>query len=80
MRLYALWTLVLAAFALASNVLPSQVPNGDLGPQLGALYGGNTTRHTNNWAVLVCASRFWFNYRVSELYGHPGMILGVKLN
>lgn len=19
--------------------------------------------HTNNWAVLVCSSRFWFNYR-----------------
>ena len=24
--------------------------------------GGST--HTNNWAVLVCASRYWFNYRV----------------
>lgn len=22
--------------------------------------------HTNNWAVLVCASKFWFNYRVSS--------------
>ena len=21
--------------------------------------------HTNNWAVLVSASKFWFNYRVS---------------
>jgi len=21
------------------------------------------TPHTNNWAVLVCTSRFWFNYR-----------------
>lgn len=20
-------------------------------------------RHTNNWAVLVCSSRYWFNYR-----------------
>src|SRR5690606_5047174 len=20
-------------------------------------------KHTNNWAVLVCTSRFWFNYR-----------------
>lgn len=20
--------------------------------------------HTNNWAVLVCSSRYWFNYRV----------------
>lgn len=23
--------------------------------------------HTNNWAVLVCASRYWFNYRVRSL-------------
>ena len=23
--------------------------------------------HTNNWAVLVCASRYWFNYRVSPV-------------
>lgn len=23
-------------------------------------------RHTNNWAVLVSSSRFWFNYRVSR--------------
>ncbi|KAJ7083250.1 peptidase C13 family-domain-containing protein [Mycena epipterygia] len=25
--------------------------------------GGSTSDHTNNWAVLVCASRYWFNYR-----------------
>lgn len=25
----------------------------------------SSTGHTNNWAVLVCASRYWFNYRVS---------------
>ncbi|KAF8110342.1 hypothetical protein N665_0085s0068 [Sinapis alba] len=25
--------------------------------------GDTTTIHTNNWAVLVCTSRFWFNYR-----------------
>ncbi|KAJ7665892.1 peptidase C13 family-domain-containing protein [Mycena polygramma] len=25
--------------------------------------GGSTSNHTNNWAVLVCASRYWFNYR-----------------
>ncbi|KAL0703635.1 hypothetical protein Bca4012_070060 [Brassica carinata] len=24
---------------------------------------GDSTIHTNNWAVLVCTSRFWFNYR-----------------
>lgn len=31
-------------------------------------FGANATTsgasHTNNWAVLVCASRYWFNYRV----------------
>jgi len=27
-------------------------------------------RHTNNWAVLVCTSRFWFNYRhISNVLG-----------
>lgn len=25
---------------------------------------GSNSAHTNNWAVLVCASRYWFNYRV----------------
>ncbi|WVF65668.1 hypothetical protein IAT40_000399 [Kwoniella sp. CBS 6097] len=34
-------------------------------PQLDELFGNSTTtgRHTNNWAVLVCSSRYWFNYR-----------------
>lgn len=27
--------------------------------------GRTTSTHTNNWAVLVCSSRYWFNYRVS---------------
>ena len=31
-------------------------------------------RHTNNWAVLVCSSRYWFNYRVS-LYGSASLLL-----
>lgn len=26
-------------------------------------HGGSSSGHTNNWAVLVCASRYWFNYR-----------------
>ncbi|KJA21422.1 hypothetical protein HYPSUDRAFT_140580 [Hypholoma sublateritium FD-334 SS-4] len=25
--------------------------------------GGSGSTHTNNWAVLVCSSRYWFNYR-----------------
>lgn len=27
------------------------------------LQAQSSTMHTNNWAVLVCTSRFWFNYR-----------------
>ncbi|KAI0738307.1 peptidase C13 family-domain-containing protein [Daedaleopsis nitida] len=26
-------------------------------------FGRHASSHTNNWAVLVCASRYWFNYR-----------------
>ncbi|KAK9085809.1 hypothetical protein Sjap_026220 [Stephania japonica] len=26
-------------------------------------FSSSSTAHTNNWAVLVCTSRFWFNYR-----------------
>lgn len=31
-------------------------------------------RHTNNWAVIVCASRYWFNYRVSVRAVEPTLI------
>lgn len=27
-------------------------------------FGQQQQGHTNNWAVLVCTSRYWFNYRV----------------
>ncbi|XP_051114773.1 uncharacterized protein LOC127240254 [Andrographis paniculata] len=36
--------------ALLCNVIPSASSTA-------------STMHTNNWAVLVCTSRFWFNYR-----------------
>ncbi|KAG9455737.1 hypothetical protein H6P81_000245 [Aristolochia fimbriata] len=32
-------------------------------PESVALASSSSTIHTNNWAVLVCTSRFWFNYR-----------------
>ncbi|UXI20791.1 hypothetical protein NH340_JMT06734 [Sarcoptes scabiei] len=28
-----------------------------------AFFQSKSNNHTNNWAVIVCASRFWFNYR-----------------
>lgn len=34
--------------------------------------GSSDSSHTNNWAVLVCASRYWFNYRVRN---HPRRII-----
>jgi hypothetical protein len=60
--------LVLAWLAAANpSTIPEQASYADVAGQLSNLYGANETRHTNNWAVLVCASRYWFNYRVSDL-------------
>ncbi|KAJ7619392.1 peptidase C13 family-domain-containing protein [Roridomyces roridus] len=30
---------------------------------VGDFFSKSTSNHTNNWAVLVCSSRYWFNYR-----------------
>ena len=40
------------------------IPDGSVEQLFSA--NGTAGDHTNNWAVLVCASRFWFNYRVSD--------------
>ncbi|KAF8645746.1 hypothetical protein AX16_007613 [Volvariella volvacea WC 439] len=37
--------------------------NVTTGPKGSGRAGGSTSTHTNNWAVLVCSSRYWFNYR-----------------
>jgi glycosylphosphatidylinositol transamidase (GPIT) subunit GPI8 len=47
----------------------THVPGDDLTNQVTDLFTNTSGRHTNNWAVLVCASRYWFNYRVRSL--HP---------
>lgn len=47
---------LLATFATASST------QDDAARQFFARNG--TSSHTNNWAVLVCTSRYWFNYRV----------------
>jgi hypothetical protein len=67
MRVLSFLSLLLGALVSVLASDPTQVTHGDIPAQLGELYGeGNSTetRHTNNWAVLVCASRYWFNYRV----------------
>ncbi|WWC91324.1 uncharacterized protein L201_006267 [Kwoniella dendrophila CBS 6074] len=37
--------------------------NPQLDSQINELFSNSTGTHTNNWAVLVCSSRYWFNYR-----------------
>ncbi|KAI3909348.1 hypothetical protein MKW98_007872 [Papaver atlanticum] len=49
--LILLVALVVAATTGKSNAISS------------ASFSSSSTMHTNNWAVLVCTSRFWFNYR-----------------
>ncbi|XP_050340535.1 putative GPI-anchor transamidase [Bactrocera neohumeralis] len=43
----------------------TQITSQEAGNQLPEKYVESVQRstHTNNWAVLVDASRFWFNYR-----------------
>lgn len=38
---------------------------GAMAQEVDGVKVGSTDGHTNNWAVLVCTSRYWFNYRVS---------------
>mmetsp|Transcript_38326 Transcript_38326/g.108356 ORF Transcript_38326/g.108356 Transcript_38326/m.108356 type:complete len:407 (-) Transcript_38326:404-1624(-) len=48
------------------TALPEAVsrPAGEHCQLLGSVGSGwQQSNHTNNWAVLVCTSRFWFNYR-----------------
>ena len=60
------WLLALGLSSVYVLATPQRISHEDVGSQLGELYGNGTAgRHTNNWAVLVCASRYWFNYRVS---------------
>ena len=42
---------------------------------VGLMTSDNDGRHTNNWAVLVCTSRYWFNYRVRRTPFGSGIAL-----
>ncbi|KAI1730219.1 peptidase c13 family domain-containing protein [Ditylenchus destructor] len=50
-----LFSIICALFVL------SHAQNTDLASKVENFF--EQTEHTNNWAVLVCSSRFWFNYR-----------------
>ena len=38
-------------------------PDPELTEKVESFLTSDQSGHTNNWAVLVCASRYWFNYR-----------------
>ncbi|EIW78701.1 hypothetical protein CONPUDRAFT_108689 [Coniophora puteana RWD-64-598 SS2] len=57
------WALLLLSLALWTT---STTAEGETPEKQAADFFGrheSTSGHTNNWAVLVCASRYWFNYR-----------------
>jgi phosphatidylinositol glycan class K len=61
-----LWALALIASAAISS---SGVHAQDADAAAESFFGKHASSesgHTNNWAVLVCASRYWFNYRVRQ--------------
>lgn len=60
---------ILTSVSLLLASLISALSHEQNDPQLSNLFGNDTTTdgHTNNWAVLVCSSRYWFNYRVNIL-------------
>lgn len=51
-RFYIYFCLIYLLLELANGQISQDLPEKFV-----------TSRHTNNWAVLVCTSRFWFNYR-----------------
>ncbi|KIP06368.1 hypothetical protein PHLGIDRAFT_72809 [Phlebiopsis gigantea 11061_1 CR5-6] len=64
MKRPAVWLLSFLFFALScSSSLAQDVAQQDVVRGFFDAQGGAVSSHTNNWAVLVCASRYWFNYR-----------------
>ena len=53
-----LLSFILPIFLIFSTVLSSDSPNDFVN-----INNSDPSRHSNNWAVLVSTSRFWFNYR-----------------
>lgn len=54
------WIGVVTVLSFVSHSI-CQIPS-DL-DVIESYFADSSSGHTNNWAVLVCASRYWFNYR-----------------
>jgi hypothetical protein len=52
------------SFPLVSIIFLSFILFVEAGHDFDNPVEASESSHTNNWAVLVCASRYWFNYRV----------------
>ncbi|KAI9593539.1 peptidase C13 family-domain-containing protein [Syncephalis fuscata] len=60
--LLALYQQLLLGLVQGDTIVETVVPDAaTTEPRLREFFG--STGHTNNWAVLVCTSRYWFNYR-----------------
>jgi hypothetical protein len=58
----------LVSLAILGNVvLAEDIASQDAATKFFGQHASSESGHTNNWAVLVCASRYWFNYRVCEV-------------
>ncbi|KAF9269030.1 hypothetical protein L218DRAFT_916553, partial [Marasmius fiardii PR-910] len=56
------WLWLLASYSLIFSVSANDGSEGYL-RNFFAQGNGSSSSHTNNWAVLVCSSRYWLNYR-----------------
>jgi phosphatidylinositol glycan class K len=57
---------IFSLLCIASWAVGATTTNPGQEERVRGFFGKNGTTgssHTNNWAVLVCASRYWFNYR-----------------
>jgi len=61
--LLALLLLLLSGATRTSHVLASPTAEEQASAFFTSSSSSSSQSHTNNWAVLVCASRYWFNYR-----------------
>ncbi|KAG0224653.1 peptidase C13 family-domain-containing protein [Mortierella sp. GBAus27b] len=60
MRLRTILKYITASICIASAFAVSVTNNKE---DVEGFFKKSKSGHTNNWAVLVCTSRFWFNYR-----------------